>query len=59
MSQKLFVNEFKWIGYTSEFKEDFMKSYTDESNEIYFFKIDVQRPKYLHKLHNDLPFLNE
>ena len=26
---------------------------------MFFFKVDVQYPKKLHELHNDLPFLQE
>ena len=33
MSQKLPVNDFKWVENISEFDESFMKSYNEESNE--------------------------
>ena len=33
MSQKLPVNKFEWIEYTSQINEDLMKSYTKESDE--------------------------
>ena len=33
MSQKLPVNKFEWIEYTSQINEDLMKSYTEESDE--------------------------
>ena len=45
MSQKLPLNGFKWVEDLSEFDEDI------------FFEDDVQYPKMLHELHNDLPFL--
>ena len=48
MSQKIPVNNFEWIKDTSQFNEDFVKSYNDESDEGYFFEVDVQ---YLEKLH--------
>ena len=32
MPQKLPVNNFEWIKYTSEFNEDFVKNYYEESN---------------------------
>ena len=51
MSQRLPVNEFKWVEDTSEFNEDFIKRYSNES--------DVQYPEKLHDIHNDLPFLPE
>ena len=56
MSQKLPANDFKWVEETSQFNEDFMKSYNDDSNEIYFFQVDVQYLENLHNLHNDLLF---
>ena len=59
MSQKLSVNDFKWVEDTSEFNEDFIKSYNAESDEGYFLKVDVKYPENLHNLHNDLPFLPE
>ena len=48
MSQKLPVNNVKWIKDTPQFNEDFIKSYNEKSDEEYFFEIDVQ---YLEKLH--------
>ena len=33
MSQKLPVNEFKWVEDIFEFNGDFMKGYNDESDE--------------------------
>ena len=32
MSQKLRVNNFKWMKETSQFNEDFIKSYNEESD---------------------------
>ena len=43
----------------SEFNEDFIKSYNDESDEVDFLEVDVQYPENLDNLHNDLPFLPE
>ena len=57
--QKLPVNNFEWIKDTSQFNEDFIKNYNEESDEGYFFEVDVQYPEKLHELHNDLPFLPE
>ena len=59
MLQKFPVNNFEWIEDTSEFNEDFIKSYDEESDEGYFLKVDVQYLEKLHQLHNDLPFLPE
>ena len=57
-SQKLPVNNFKWIKDT-QFNEDFIKNYNQESDEGYFLEVDVQYPEKLLELHNDLPFLPE
>ena len=57
MLQKLPANGFEWIKYTFQFNEDFIKSYNEETDEGYF--LDVQYPKKLHEIHNDLPFLQE
>ena len=39
MSQKLPVNNFEWIKDTSQFNEDFIKNYNEESDEGYFFEV--------------------
>ena len=39
--------------------ERYHKNYYEESNEGYFFEVDIQYPGNLHNLHNDLPFLTE
>ena len=36
MSQKLPVNNFVWIKDTSQFHENFIKNYNEESDEWYF-----------------------
>ena len=59
MLQKLPVNKFEWIEDTSQFNEDFIQKYKEESDEAYFLEVDVQHSKNLHKLLNDLPFLPE
>ena len=41
MSQKLPVDNFEWIKDTSQFNEDFIKDYDEESHEGYFFEVDV------------------
>ena len=56
MSQRLPVNKFEWIKDTSQFNEDFIKNYSEDSDEKYFLEVDVQYSEKLHKLHNDLPF---
>ena len=57
MSQKLPVNNFEWIKDISQFNEDFIKKYNQESHKGYSLEVDVQYLEKLHKLHNDLPFL--
>ena len=38
MSQKLPVNDFKWVKKLSEFNEDFIKTYDENSNKGYNLK---------------------
>ena len=42
MPQKLLVNNFEWIEDTSQFNEDFIKSYNEESDEEYFIEVGIQ-----------------
>ena len=49
MLQKVPVNNFEWIKETSQFNDDFLQSYNEESYD----------PEKLHELQNDLPFLPE
>ena len=44
MSQKFHVNGFKLVENTSQFKEDFINSYNEDSDEGYFLEIDVNLP---------------
>ena len=57
MSQKLPVNNFKWVEDTSKINEDFIKNYNENSNKGYILEVDVKYPKKLHDSHSDLPFL--
>ena len=45
MSQKLPVNKFESIKNTSQFDDDFVKNYNEESKEGYLPEVDVQYPK--------------
>ena len=56
ISQKLSVNGFKWVEETSQINKDFIKIYNEDGNKGYFLEADVQYPKKLRKLHNDLLF---
>ena len=59
MLQKTPVNNFEWMEDTSEFHEDFIKSYNEESDKGYFFEFDVQHTEKFHELQNDLSFSPE
>ena len=59
MSQKLPVNNFECIEDTSQFNEDFIKNYNEESDKGYFLEVDVQYTEKLHEIQNHLPFLPE
>ena len=59
MSQKLPVKNFEWIKNTSQFNEDFITNYNEESDEGYFLAADAQYPENLNNLHNNIPFLPE
>ena len=51
------VNGFMCFEYTSQFNEDFVKSYKEEIDG--YDEVDVRYPKELHELHNGLPLLHE
>ena len=59
MSQSLPEYNFQWIEETSQFDENFIKNYNEESDEEYFLEVHVQYLENLHDLRNDLPFLLE
>ena len=57
MSQKLPVNNFKWVEDMSRTNEEFIKNYNENSSKGYILEVDVKYPKKVHDLHSDLPFL--
>ena len=59
MLQKLPLDNFEWIKDTSEFIEDFIENYNEESDEGYFLEVDAQYLEKLHELSNDWSFLPE
>ena len=60
MSQKLPVNRFMWYNeYLSDFNEDFIKNYHENSDELYSLEVDIEYPKQLFGSHKELPFLLE
>ena len=59
MSQKLSTNGFKWVEDLSQFNENFIKNYDENSDIGYFLEVNIDYPKRLFNLHKDLPFLPE
>ena len=59
MSQKLLVNGFMWYKYLSDFNEDFIENYNENSDVGYFLEIDEEYPKKLWGSCKELPFLTE
>ena len=57
MSQKLPVNDFKWVKNVSKVDENFIKNYGEDGDIGYFLEVDIEYPRELHVLHNDLPFI--
>ena len=57
MSQKLSASGFKWKKNMLKFNGEFIKNYDKDSDKGYILKVDVEYPKNLHGLHEDLPFL--
>ena len=57
MSQKLPVNNFKWVNGVTEINEEFIKNYNENSKKGYILEVDVKYPKNLHDSHSDLSFL--
>ena len=45
MSQKLPVNDFKWIEDTSKINEQFIKNYDENNDKGYILEVDVKYPK--------------
>ena len=60
MSRKLLVNGFMWYNdHLSDFNEEFIKDYNENSDEGYFLEVDIEYTKQLWSSHKDLPFLPE
>ena len=59
MSQRLPVNDFKWVNDVSGLNENFIKSCKENSDVGYFLEVDVEYPKKSFSYHKDLPFLPE
>ena len=60
MSEKLLINEFKWVNYISKIGKKFVNSYDKKnSDKGYILEVDVDYPSKLHRLHSDMAFLPE
>ena len=59
MLQNLLADVFEWVEETSQFNEDFIKNYEEDSDIGCFLEIDTQYQEKLLDHHNDLPFLLE
>ena len=57
ISQKLPVDGFKWVKDLSQFNEDFIKNYDENSNKGYLLEVDIEYLKKLFNLRKDLSFL--
>ena len=57
MSQKLPVNNFKWVEDISKINEEFIKNCNENNKKGYILAVDVKYPRKLHESHSDLPFL--
>ena len=53
------IKGYKWVENTSQFHENFLKSYNPESGEGCFLETDVCIVKYYTAYKNDLPFLQK
>ena len=45
--------------YLSDFKEEFIKNYDENSDEVYFLEVDIEYQKTLWGSHKELSFLSE
>ena len=57
MPRKLSLGDFKLLEGTTQFNEDFIKSYNEDSDIGYFLEVGFWYLEKLHKIHNDFPFL--
>ena len=57
ISQKLPLNDFKWVNDLLRFNERLIKKYNGNSNIGYILEVDVEYPKKIFGSHKDLPFL--
>ena len=53
MSQKLPVNNLKWVEDTSKINKKFIKNYYENSEKGYILEVDVKYPEELHDSQSD------
>ena len=56
MSQKLPVNNLKWVEDTSKINEEFIKNCNENNKKGFILEVDVKYSKKLNDSHSDLPF---
>ena len=59
MSQKRLINSYQWIEDLSQFYEDFIKNYDENSDKGYIIEADIEYPKKLFNHHKVYPVLAE
>ena len=61
MSKNLPIRNFKWLDKDdiSNFNDELIKKYDENSDIGYIFEGDIEYPKYIRMIHSDLPFLPE
>ena len=57
MSKKLPIDEFKWTENLSQYTEEYIKSYNEDSHYGAILEVNVHYPFMLWCEHRDLPFL--
>ena len=59
MSQNFPIGALEWKENTSKVDEDFIKNFGKDNEKGYILEADIDYPKNVLDLHNDLPFLTE
>ena len=59
ISESLPCNCLDWMKDLSKIDKDYIKNYGKDSDKEYILEVDVEYPKNLHDMHNDLSFLAE
>ena len=59
MCKKLPIGNFWWATHLPKYTESFIKNYDENSDWGSTLEVDIEYPKHLWSLHNELPFLAE